>query len=127
MDWKSEWKKLALQLGGRVEHTDRTTDYTYMDQNGDEVFVPVIVFALALRRFAIRAVGVGAPRRQVVVVEVFHYTRSRGTLWGVVLSRVRDYWHAFPIDAVLAALARGRAGVAASVVDHIVGLAARST
>lgn len=38
--FQSEWKKLALQLGGRVEYTDRTADYKYMDHNGDEVFVP---------------------------------------------------------------------------------------
>lgn len=37
---KGEWEKIALQIGGRVEYTDRTTDYTYQDTLGNEVFVP---------------------------------------------------------------------------------------
>ena len=40
ISYKSEWKKLAVQVGGRVEYTDRTTDYKYINAQGDEVFTP---------------------------------------------------------------------------------------
>jgi len=37
---KGEWKKVAIQLGGRVEYTDRTSDYICDDSTGTDVVFP---------------------------------------------------------------------------------------
>ncbi len=37
---KSEWEKFAFQLGGRVEYTDRVSDYIFEDTTGSDVIVP---------------------------------------------------------------------------------------
>lgn len=37
---KSEWEKFAFKLGGRVEYTDRISDYKYQDVNGNDVVEP---------------------------------------------------------------------------------------
>lgn len=40
MTLKGEWNKFALQLGGRVEYTDRLSDYIYEDSTGTDITVP---------------------------------------------------------------------------------------